>query len=363
MFSKWIFIDSQTLKPILYFSATETVEILKYSYVHASIYLHIGLGNMILNAFFLNTFGEKNFPVLSVIVSILQFATFLDGIGQAAEPLINIYLGEKNFDGIKKVMNVATKSALLLGIFMLVTVFIFSANIAGFFDIDSLLFDTTVVAIQIIAFAMPSISLLYLFATYYQICRHFKIALALSFCKDFVFYVAIPVIFSVFVGIEGIWFGMMSVSIIICAIFIICLRVRYKNNFPLLLPENDIVSWDEILTLDKVLELRDRSAEEFRIRGFDSKILMQVSLLVEEIGMSIIENNPKNSVLAELTIIFDEKPRIIIRDNGIHFDLTDDTVNSFRNFFIYSFLEGNNIDRRYLTTQNYNRHIFELIKE
>ena len=79
--------------------------------------------------------------------------------------------------------------------------------------------------------------------------------------------------------------------------------------------------------------------------------------------MSIVENNPKNSALAELTIIFDEKPRIIIRDNGLHFDLTNENVNSFRSFFIYSFLEGNNIGRRYLTTQNYNRHIFELIKE
>ena len=363
MFAKWIFRDSQTLKPILYISFSETVKILKYSYVHASLYLHIGLGNMILNAFFLQTFGEEKFPILSVVVSVLQFSVFLDGIGQAAEPLINIYLGEKNFDGIKKVMNIAIKTALTFGAATVPVIFVFSANIAELFGIRAELLAESVLAIRIMAFSMPFIAILYLFATYYQIISRFKIALALSFCKDFAFYIVIPIIFSIFFGIQGLWLGMMSVSLMTCAIFIIFLRVRYKNSFPLLLPEADIISRDVKLNLERVLELRDWVEEEFRLRGFDSKILMRISLIIEEIGMSIVDNNPKNDVLAELTLIFDEKPRIIIRDNGLHFDLTDEAVNSFRSFFIYSFLEGNNINRRYLTTQNYNRHIFNLVNE
>ena len=129
------------------------------------------------------------------------------------------------------------------------------------------------------------------------------------------------------------------------------------------MPKKDIVSRDEFLTLDKVLELRDWLANEFRIRGFDSKILMKISLIVKEISMLIVENNTKNDVLVELTLIFDEKPRIIIRDNGLYFDLTDETVTSFRSFLIYSFLEGNKLNRRYLTTQNYNRHIFNLVND
>lgn len=363
VFCKWIFFDSQTLKPILYISASETVKILKYSYVHASLYLHIGLGNIILNLFFMKTFGEQNFPVLSVIVTILQFAMFLDGLGQAVEPPINIYLGEKNFDGIKKVMHIAIKTALIIGAITIPIIFVFSANIAQLFGIKASLLDETVFAIRLIAFSMPFLAVIYLFATYLQIMSHFKIAVALSFCKDLAFYLIIPMIFATFVGIHGFWVGMMLVSMISFLVFAIFLRVRYKNMFPLLLPPKDIVSRDEILTLDKVLELRDWSEKEFRSRGFDSKILMKTSLIVEEIGMLIMENNPKNEVLVELTLIFDEKPRIIIRDNGKHFDLTDETVNSFRSFFIYSILEGGNVFRKYLTTQNYNRHIFNSVND
>ena len=71
VFSKWIFFESKTLKPILYISVSETIRIIKYSFVHASLHLYVCLGNIILNIFFLKTFGEQNFPVLSVIVSIL----------------------------------------------------------------------------------------------------------------------------------------------------------------------------------------------------------------------------------------------------------------------------------------------------
>lgn len=360
IFAKWIFFDSQTLKPILFFSVSETVKILKLSYVHASIYLHIGLANFILNAFFLRTFGDKYFPILSVIVSILQFSLFLDGIGQAAEPLINVYLGEKNFDGIKKIMSVAMRSALTLGAVTIPIIFLLSENIAGIFGIRDELFAETVFAIKIISFAMPFLALLYLFAMYYQILGHLKIALALSFCKDFVFYATLPIIFSLAVGLSGMWLGMLAVSIVTCAIFIIFLRARYKKDFPLLLPEKDIISRDAVLNLEKVVEFCDWVEEELLKRDFDEKIAMRVTLIIEEIGMLIVENNPKISAFVEVTIFFDENVKIIIRDNGARFDLTDEQVNSFRNFFVYSFLEGTRTDRRYLTTQNYNRHIFRL---
>ena len=362
VFAKWIFFDSPTLKPMLYISLSETVKIMKYSFVNASLYLYIGFGNIILNAFFLKTFGEQNFPVLSVVMTILQLAIFLKGIAGGAEPLVNVYLGEKNFDGIKKLMNIAIKAALLSGAVLIPIIFVFSANLARLFSIEDAIFAETVFAIRVIGFSMPFIALIYLFMTYYQICGHMKIAISLAFCKDFGFYLLIPMILGLSFGIEGFFIGMMSVSIASCVIFAIFLRVRYGKRFPLLLEEADIVSRDAKLNLERVLELRDWSEAEFLKRGIDSKLVMRISLIIEEIGMSIVENNPNDEPLAELTLIFGEKMQIIIRDNGKRFDLTDEAVNSFRSFFLYSFLEGSGTVRSYLTTQNYNRHIFTLIK-
>ena len=316
---------------------------------------------MIFNAFFLKTFGEQNFPILSVVMSLLQFSQFLLGLSNATEPLVNVYLGEKNFDGIKKVMKISIKTQLFSGAVLIPIIFVFSANLAELFGIGDRIFAETVFAIRAIAFSMPFIAVLYLFTTYYHISGHMKTAFALSFCKDFGFYLLIPIILGLSFGIEGFFIGMMSVSIASCVIFSIILRVRHGKRFPLLLPASDIVSRDEKLNLERVLELRDWAEAEFIKRGFDSHLTMNISLIIEEVGMSIVENNPNEDPLAELTLIFGEKIQIIIRDKGKQFDLTDEKVNSFRSFFLYSFLEGSSTDRNYLTTQNYNRHIFTMI--
>lgn len=361
VFAKWIFFDSQTLKPILHISASKILKVFRLSYVYASYFLYLGFGNIILNAFFLKTFGEQNFPILSVVMSLLQFSQFLLGLSNATEPLVNIYLGEKNFDGIKKVMKISIKTQLFSGAVLIPIIFVFSANLAELFGIGDRIFTETVFAIRAIAFSMPFIAVLYLFTTYYQISGHMKTAFALSFCKDFGFYLLIPIILGLSLGIEGFFIGMMSVSIASCVIFAIILRVRHGKSFPLLLPAADIVSRDEKLNLERVLELRDWAEAEFSKRGFDSHLTMKISLIIEEVGMLIVENNPNEDPLAELTLIFGEKIQIIIRDKGKQFDLTDEKVNSFRSFFLYSFLEGSSTDRNYLTTQNYNRHIFTMI--
>lgn len=230
---------------------------MKFSLVRASLYLYIGLSNMILNAFFLKTFEEQNFPILSVVISILQFAIFLAGVADAAQPPVNIYLSEKNVDGIKKVMKIAIKAAVLAGAAIIPMFLLFGEGIAGIFNIGDENLSETVFAIRAIGFSMPFISLIYLFSTYYQISGHMKIAFTLSFFKDFGFYLLIPIIFGLIFGMNGFFIGMMLASVVSCVLFTIFLRVRYGKGFPLLLEEADIVSRDAKLNLERVLELRN----------------------------------------------------------------------------------------------------------
>lgn len=186
---------------------------------------------MILNAFFLKTFGEQNFPVLSVVMRFLQLSRFLGSFTIATEPLVNVYLGEKNFNGVKKVMKIAIKAALLLGTVLIPIIFVFSAAIAGLFSINEAIFGETVSAIRAIDFSMPFIALLYLFATYYQISGYMKTVISLAFCKDFGFYLLIPIIFGLSFGMNGFFIGMMSVSIASCVIFAIFFMFAMEKTF------------------------------------------------------------------------------------------------------------------------------------
>lgn len=364
IFARWIFFVSRTIKPIFRFSFSDAIKVLKLSYVNAALSLYIAVGNLILVIYFLQTFEQEYFPIMSAAISIFQLAIFLSGVEKATEPIVNVYLGENNFNGVIKVMKVATLTALILGVLTIPFMWIFCRSIADLFSIaDPTLVAESEFVIRIVALAMPFISLLYLFTMYYQISGYFKIAMSLSACKDLLLYVGIPIFFSLFLDMRGIWFGMTAVPIVTFLLFAVILRIRYPKTFPLLAPAMDIVSRDEKLDSNRAIELRDWAESEFQKRGFSSRYVMKTGLIVEEICMSIVDKNPGVNVLAELTLFFEGEPKIILRDNGKFFDMTQDNLGSFRDFFIYSVLMKGNTQNRFLETQNYNRHVFSLLPE
>lgn len=301
---------------------------------------------------------------MSAIFSVSQLSYCFSGIEKATEPIINVYLGEDNFNGVIKVMKPAIMTAFLAGAFAVPFLWIFSGSIADVFGIsDPNLLTESIHAIKTFALAMPFISILHLFAMYYQINGYFKIAVSLSFCKDFLFYVGLPIAVSFVLGLHGFWIGLAAAYIGTFCLFAGLLRICYPRTFPLLAPKQDVISKDVLLDVQKVIALRDWAETEFKVRGFSSHHAMKVGLLIEEIGMSIVDHNTDTNVLAELTMIFEGEPKIILRDNGIRFDMTQDNLASFRDFFLYSFLTEENIDNRFLETQNYNRHIFRFTTE
>ena len=107
-------------------------------------------------------------------------------------------------------MKPAIMTAFSAGVFAVPFLWFFSESIADVFGVaDSNLLTESVNAIKTFALAMPFISMLHLFTMYYQINGYFKIAVSLSFCKDFLFYVGLPIVFSPFFGLHGIWLGLM----------------------------------------------------------------------------------------------------------------------------------------------------------
>jgi|GEM_PF-3144858 len=359
IFLRWIFFVSQTMKPTFHCSLADTIKVLKLGYVSSSVTLYFSIGNMLLVIYFLRNFDQEYFPILSAIISISQLSYCFSGIEKAAEPIINVYLGEDNFNGVIKVMKPAIMTAFSAGVFAVPFLWFFSESIADVFGVaDSNLLTESVNAIKTFALAMPFISMLHLFTMYYQINGYFKIAVSLSFCKDFLFYVGLPIVFSLFFGLHGIWLGLMVAYLGTFCLFTALLRVRYPKSFPLLAPKQDIVSKDVSLDVQKVIDLRGWVETEFEKRSVPSQNVMKIGLLIEEIGMSIVDHNPGTNVLAELTVFFEGEPKIILRDNGIRFDMTTDNLVSFRDFFLYSFLTEENIGNKFLETQNYNRHFF-----
>lgn len=85
-------------------------------------------------------------------------------------------------------------------------------------------------------------------------------------------------------------------------------------------------------------------------------------LLIEELCTLIESKNPEKKIYCELTIIIsDNTIRIILRDSGEIFNITDTDMNlSSLNAFVVSSLMESSTNKRNLTTMGYNRNEFSI---
>lgn len=347
------------LKIRLHLALRDVCHVFKLSFVHASLYLYLGFSNMIINRHFLSSFGDEYFPVLTIMYGITSLAMVFDGVGQAMEPIINIYRGENNTDGIRKMMKYALKAAVAEGLAVMLLLFLAGGRIASIYNITSpALVAIAGRAVRIYAPAMVFYSLVYLYEMYYLLTGHTFLSASMTLLKNFAVLTGLVILLSDAFGIDGVWIGMSLTPMVTLMIYAVILFVRHHRFMPLLLEENDIVSKDIIVTPEQVIGLRDWVEEEFDKRGIGSSKRNRAMLLTEECGMQILSKNDASPVLLEASLFFEDNIRLIMRDNGENFEVTNaDEHLNFRGMFLAGLSESF-ISTNYMLTANYNRNQF-----
>ena len=150
------------------------------------------------------------------------------------------------------------------------------------------------------------------------------------------------------------------------AVSLLYIRLRYgKARFPYLLEPTyrDIVVMDETLTTDSCTRLSERVQQDLLAHGRSQALASRASLFMEEIGLTILEKNGRNRrpILIEVSLLYDDAlVRLIERDSGIIFDITDSDmkVEGLSGFLLSNLMERQH-KKAYLTTTGYNRNILQ----
>ena len=363
VYVSWIISEHSSIRLRWHFSFADTFEIMKFSYAHACLPLYIGISRMSLNKFVALRFEDDCLTAMTVVNNLMVVILVFEGLGQAVDPLLNIYYGERNPDGIRKLMRSAIRIAVMEGVVLGFVMFAFAGLLPKLYGVHTPdLIDLCTAALRTVAPAMPFIALLYLFVVYYMVTGHLRISLAIAVLRNVVFYIGLPLILGMMFGIEGVWIGVALAYMVTFFLFAGFLRVKYGKSFPLILEDRDIVSKDVVLTVDKLMEIRNWARRECEKRGIASSVIIKIELLLEELGMLIIERNGIRPPLAEVSICFKKDIKVIIRDDGKIYDVTDpDAALSFRSMFVTELLQKGSRSA-YLLTQNYNRNVFTLKK-
>lgn len=359
----WILSAHSSIRLRWHFSFRDVFEMLKFSYAHACLPLYIAISRMSLNKFVALRFEDDCLTAMTVLNHLMVIVLVFEGLGQAVDPLLNIYYGEKNPDGIRKVMVRAIRIAVIEGVILGVIMFTCAGFLPRLYGVHTPeLMEMCTSALHTIAPAMPFIALLYLFVVYYMVTGHLRISLAIAILRNVVFYIGLPLVLGMMFGIEGVWIGVALAYMGTFFLFAGFLRAKYGKRFPLLLEDRDIVSKDVVLTVDKLMEIRNWAGKECDKRGIASSVRNKIELLLEELGMLIIDKNGIHPPLVEVSICFKDDIKVILRDDGVIYDVMDpDAALSFRSLFVTELLQKGSRSA-YMLTQNYNRNVFTLKK-
>lgn len=370
------FKKSNSLRFVWHFSFRECLLCLSYSLVDSALQLFWAVLIFALNAFIVRFFDAQTLVVMALAVNLLELGSLFDGIGSAMQPLVGTFFGEKNWRGVKSLMHTAEKTALLEGIALSVFVLIFAPLLVRAFGItDASLTVRGVQVFRIMSVSMACTALTFLFSSYYLLTDRVPLAVGIVGVKECVCPIVLAIGCALCMRTEtGLWIGLAlapAAGVILPALFV---RLRYgRAQFPLLLDESasEIYCYDFELTPENAVSAA-KTAGQAVCAAVDEKTNMKIQVLIEELGLLILEKNggldktkPGKKIHAECTLMIEpDAVRIILRDSGIIFDITDADarVSSFRQFFVASVMERQRF-KAYLTTTGYNRNEFSFPRE
>jgi len=270
---------------------------------------------------------------------------------------VTVYYGEGNMKSVRTVMNAAMKVAVLEGVVFMAFFGFFPDLVTAMVGIhEPDLVRQSEVAIRCMCGGFIALAFAGLFNSYYMFVERAALAGAVTFLCYLVMPVACVAAGSLF-GLEGVWAGMgigpFAGLFITSAIIIPTAGIR---AFPLLLPRKD----EEKTKVFNLCLTEREIVETSRTVGALPGVPVRAALMVEEVFMAVRDRNRCRKVLGEVTLDLSEGVRLILRDDGEIFDITDadQEISSLRTFLVASMMERQT-GRLNLVTTGFNRNVFE----
>ena len=300
---------------------------------------------------------------MGAVLTVVGVSEAFNGPVNAAQPLVSVYYGEGNPQGIRQVMSTAFRttlaSAVALGALLALCPLLVT-RLLGI--VEPALVSSAVTAVRITATGMVGLGLVALFNSYFAFIDRGQLSGMLSFLSTLVVPGTLFPLLGAVWGIAGVWWALTIAPMLSCALVAVWVwRREGGQKFPWLLDrsrEAVISMFDLRLDEREICRVSSEIGSLLRANGA-CESATRAELLVEEVLMAVKERNAGRSVLAEATLMLDEEPSLVLRDDGEIFDITDTDaqISSLRSYLVASLMNVQK-NRMNLTTTGFNRNVF-----
>ena len=276
---------------------------------------------LVINRLLMEKSGESGVAVFDIVYNVSFFTTYLyEGISEAAQPLVSTFTGENNESDCKYVLHLSKIWALILGFFVTVLIAVFAKGISAFFGISESLISESCAAVRIhcIGFAFAALNIIN--EKYYQSKDIFLPSFIIVLMREFALLIPCAIILSEF-DFPAIWFMYPLTEFMTSVIFALTRRFTVKKT------EYDQSRILRIMidnSQDSIESALSQSRSFCESLGADTKQEFAVTLVIEEICMSIIRNAMKNMPGGKIRITLNALENgdfaLNILDNAVEFN-------------------------------------------
>jgi len=348
----------------LRFAWKDVAEMVKLSSTTAVTLLYVAIIDIIMNKYVIDNFTDAYLPAYAVINFVLNLGTIYSSSFDAASGFVSVAYGERNPMNIKKVMKIATAAVLIEAALSFVIIECAAEKIPQYYGITNPeVFAAAAYAARVVAISFPAIGLYYLYCAYYPAVGHVLLGNIATAIYMLITPLAVAMPLGDTFGFNGLSWGFMFTSVITVIATVLMIHIKYgRNAAPLILEntEEKALSYDLCLCRESITALCDRVRSDLTERDIDHSIVNEVQLIMEESYMTILEVNKNKPVLSECNLLIaDQSLRLITRDNGRIFDITDADakVKDLRSYMLARLME-HNPERSHVTTISFNRNSY-----
>ena len=184
--------------------------------------------------------GDLSIGAMATISSInMIFVMPAFGFVQGMQPIVGFNYGAKNYDRVKKALNISLISATIVFLMGSLVIQLAPQVLVSMFNKDPELMNITIIGLKKYSFAMPIVGISIVGSNFIQSIGKAKISMILGLLRQVIILIPMVIILPKFFGLDGVWFSQPTADIVSAVITAIVLFKEIKNNFS---------SKDEIVT-------------------------------------------------------------------------------------------------------------------
>ena len=265
------------------------------------------------------------------------FGAFIMGLAQASVPLLGMFYGEEDKTAIKDTLKNTLRIGIIMNGLIGVVLFIISPLFVDMMNItDPEIRNMAILAVRLFAVGMPLTLINTAMMSYYQSTRSTGMATIICITQSLVYTVVLAVLLVKPLGHMGAWVAFLGAEVFTILTILVATILRNKR-FPTKLEDflklSDDLGADSTNKLElsignsmeEVMKISEGINKFGKGRNISEKLLMELSLCIEEMGGNVIQHafKPGAKQWFDMLILDKEDSLVVrVRDNGAPFDPT-----------------------------------------